>query len=86
MKVHLPRTFVATILGLFYVLSFIVSPYWLLANSPNTKILILIATISLGVSWSYLSADSLQIQLKAKNKLVFGLFLLGMAIINYRVV
>lgn len=84
MKVHLPRTFVATILGSFYVLSFIVSPYWLLANSPNTKILILIATISLGVSWSYLSADSLQIQLKAKNKLVFGLFLLGMAIINYR--
>lgn len=84
MKIHLPRSFITIVLGLLYILSFVVTPFWLLGISPFIKVLLLIMTLCLGVIWSNYSADSLQIQINTKNKLVFGFFLLVIIILNFR--
>ena len=84
MTITMSKPFVTALLAVFYVIAFVLSPYWLLAESPAGMIAILSATILLGAAWSYVSAGELRFRLDASSWFSFAFLLAGLAILNYR--
>ena len=72
------------LLASLFGLAFIVSPYWLMPEVFEVRILLLALTIAMGAAWSHLSASSLQLRFDAKSWILFGVLLAGLLAINYK--
>jgi len=80
----IPRRVIATLLGLFYILAFVMTPYWSLLPSRSDDVLVLTLMIGLGTVWSYLSAADIQITSGVKTLLLLVVLLAGMVVLNSR--
>jgi hypothetical protein len=83
-QVHvlIPRRITATLLASFYILAFVMSPYWSLARSESGVIINLSVIIGLGAIWSYFSAGDIQTITRVKTFLLLGFLLVGMTALN----
>ena len=82
-SISIPRRVIATLLASYYILAFVMCPYWSLIPIEAGAIKILSAIIGLGVVWSYLSAGDIQTNSGVKTLLFLGVLLVGMAALNY---
>ena len=71
-EILLPRPLVTTLLASLFGLAFIASPYWLMAEAFEVRILLLALTLAIGASWSHLSASNLRVRFDAKSWILFG--------------
>jgi hypothetical protein len=83
-EILVPKALISALLASFYVVAFIISPYWLIPESMTGKFIVLILTIGIGVAWLHFSADALKIRFDARNCFAFAILLAGLIIINYR--
>ena len=81
--VLIPRRIIVALLGAFYILAFVMSPYWTLMPSEFSVIIVLSVIIGLGAIWSYFSAGDIQTISNVKTWLLLGLLLVGIAALNY---
>jgi len=74
---------IATLLASFYILAFVMTPYWSLFSSESTVLVILSVVIGLGAVWSYFSSGDIQINSEVKTWLMLGVLLVGITALNY---
>jgi len=80
----LPRTSIAALLASFYILGFIITPYWIIPESTTGMIFFLGLITVMGITWLALSSDSLRIQFNARNCFLVSLLLIGIVALNFR--
>lgn len=83
-KIQLPKSFISSSLLLFYILAFIVSPYWLAPQSRTEIFMVLATSMVIGVIWSYFSADYIELNINIKDVFLFLLSIVGVFLINYQ--
>lgn len=83
-SMRLSKGCTAALLASVYILGFIITPYWLLHASAAADIFYLALTISIGLIWLWLSANSLEIPFSLKDIGVFFFLLAGVIALNYR--
>ena len=74
---------IAVLLASFYILAFVLTPYWSLIPSVTGVVIILAIMIGVGVFWAYFSAGDIQTNIEVKHLLLLGAVLIGMALLNY---
>ena len=67
-----------------YILSFLITPYWLLPQSTTKMVFFLGLIIVIGIVWIYVSTNFLEIQFNFRNLLVGCMIVLGIIVLNYR--
>ncbi|MEI7846762.1 MAG: hypothetical protein WCK35_13260 [Chloroflexota bacterium] len=66
-EIKIPRTFVIGCVLAIYTLAFILTPYWLVAQSNNLNLLILGATVILGGLWANISSGTPTLRLRPNS-------------------
>jgi len=69
-------------LASFYLLAFVITPYWLTPVSKKVQLISLLFSVCLGMIWSYLSASRLDFQLRFKLSWVEVGLLAGIVALN----
>lgn len=82
--IRLPGTFLFALLASLFILAFVVSPYWFLAESPFARVAILAATIGLGTIWCLVSSSELELRFTLRDMAVFAVLLVAVFCLNYR--
>ena len=82
--IRLNRSLVATALFFFYVLAFVAAPYWLVSESRAEKAVFLLLTVLLGLLWTRLAANEVQLQIDRRSRLPAALLLLVAGLLNIR--
>ncbi|HMB25221.1 MAG TPA: hypothetical protein VKP08_20400, partial [Anaerolineales bacterium] len=83
-SMRLSKGCTTALLASVYILGFIITPYWLLHTSAAADVFYLALTISIGLIWLWLSANSLEIPFGLKDIGVFFFLLAGIIALNYR--
>ena len=83
-NILLPKSFVRGLLALYYVLAFVIPPYWMIPESITGKATILFLTIGIGGIWCYYSAGDLRIRVDGRKIIMFLILLVTITAINLR--
>lgn len=78
------KFFITSILASFYALAFIITPYWTLAQSNSSEVIILIFTVSFGILWSLCSGSEIQVQISVRRLTGAILLVLFVILLNYK--
>lgn len=79
-----PRRVVITILGSFYFLAFVLSPYWTLLRSPVAIVLSLSIVLGLGAVWACLSSANVELVGKVEDWSLLAMCLILVTLLNSR--
>lgn len=82
--VAIPKRVVVALLAAFYLIAFVLSPYWKLIQPDLLAVVIVVVIIGLGAVWSYQSAGNTRITFEAKSCITLAALFLGMLILNFR--
>ena len=83
-EIKIPQTFVIGCVLSLYTLAFILSPYWLYAQSNNLMIIFLGATALLGVIWSNIASGTPTLQLRPTSFFILPALLSLLIPLNLR--
>jgi hypothetical protein len=83
-SIRVPASAVTALLFSFFVLAFVITPYWLLPGSTSTRLAFLAVTLVSGLTWSMLSGGALQISMRWKDAWSFYVLLLLILLLNFR--
>lgn len=82
--VSIPRRVAVALLAAFYLIAFVLSPYWRLIRPEFLAIVVVVVIVGLGAVWSHQSAGKTGITIEGKSWLTLGALFLGVVILNLR--
>ncbi len=83
-SVRLDRPLIAAAAFSFFSVAFVATPYWLFSESRVERIVFLVVTILLGLLWTRLSSNVLQLQGDPRAWISAAILLLLMGALNFR--
>jgi hypothetical protein len=82
--VILDKFFVFTLLFSFFILSYLLTPYWMLPSPVHQKILLFILTICSGFLWSLWGSNHVKIRLEKQSFFLLIILAVFMGLINIK--
>jgi hypothetical protein len=82
--IRLPRAFVLAALASLYIVAFLLSPYWTLADGRHSKAALLATTLILGAAWCICAAAELKLDFRPRSAAYLAALCAGVFALNYR--
>ncbi len=83
-EVSIPRRVMTVFLASFFLLAYVITPYWSLVHPAPQAAAVLIAELAIGGIWCYFCAGSMKLSVRSMPWIQAGIVLAGMLLLNLR--